>query len=320
LRSDAHARLRDAALGLLGAGAALVVVAVGVLAAAGQLAPRDLVALAAAFAVVAALARRTSTARLLAAYSAFVYVVLMTPIVVVVAYAFNANRLVTIWDGVTLDWFGRALADDSIRLAIERSLQISLASTLVSACIGCAAALSLSRAPRAIRTAVESITLLALAIPEVVIAISLLLFFSDLGFPLGTVTMFLGHTLYGVALVTLVVRARLVTIGPALQEASLDLGASPLATFRQVTFPQLRPAIVAGALLSFTFSFDDVVMSAFTSGAGNETWPLRILSALRFGLSPELNATAAMMLAVTLVALVAAGVLLRRSVRPRAAA
>jgi ABC-type spermidine/putrescine transport system permease subunit II len=119
--------------------------------------------------------------------------------------------------------------------------------------------------------------------------------------------------------VLLIVRARFVSMGSALEEASRDLGASALATFRQVTLPRLAPAILAGAMLSFTFSFDDVVISNFTAGAGNDTWPLRILAGLRFGLSPDLNAAATMMLAVTLVGLGATALIMRRLARRQGA-
>jgi ABC-type spermidine/putrescine transport system permease subunit II len=127
--------------------------------------------------------------------------------------------------------------------------------------------------------------------------------------------MFLGHTIFNASLVLLVVRARFVSMGSSLDEASRDLGASALATFRQVTLPRLAPAIVAGAMLSFTFSFDDVVISNFTAGAGNDTWPLRILSGIRFGLRPDLNAAATMMLGVTLLGLGGAALILRRAAR-----
>ena len=121
--------------------------------------------------------------------------------------------------------------------------------------------------------------------------------------------------MFNASLVLLVVRARFVSMGTSLEEASRDLGASALATFRQVTLPRLAPAIVAGAMLSFTFSFDDVVISNFTAGAGNDTWPLRILSGIRFGLRPDLNAAATMMLGVTLLGLGAAALILRRAAR-----
>jgi ABC-type spermidine/putrescine transport system permease subunit II len=156
---------------------------------------------------------------------------------------------------------------------------------------------------------------LTLVVPELVIAISALIFFVNAGFELGPVTMFGAHTLFNASLVLLVVRARFVSMGSSLEEASRDLGASALATFRQVTLPRLAPAIVAGALLSFTFSFDDVVISNFTAGAGNDTWPLRILAGIRFGLTPDLNAAATMMLGVTLLGLGGAALILRRANR-----
>jgi spermidine/putrescine transport system permease protein len=120
---------------------------------------------------------------------------------------------------------------------------------------------------------------------------------------------------FNMSLVVLIVRARFISMGDSLEEASRDLGAGPVATFRQVTLPRIAPAVIAGGLLAFTFSFDDVVISNFTSGAGHETWPLHILSALRFGLSPELNAAATMMIAVTFVGLVLAGLALRAGTR-----
>ena len=132
--------------------------------------------------------------------------------------------------------------------------------------------------------------------------------------------MFVAHTLFNASLVLLIVRARFVSMGSSLEEASRDLGASALATFRQVTLPRLAPAIVAGAMLSFTFSFDDVVISNFTAGAGNDTWPLRILAGLRFGLRPDLNAAATMMLGVTLLGLGAAALILRRAARTQGSA
>jgi len=127
--------------------------------------------------------------------------------------------------------------------------------------------------------------------------------------------MLLGHSVFNTSLVVLIVRARFVALGDTLEEASRDLGAGALATFRQVTLPRISPAVIAGGLLAFTFSFDNVVISNFTSGAGHETWPLHILSALRFGLSPTLNAAATLMIAVTLVGLALAGLAYRIGTR-----
>jgi len=266
-------------------------------------------------AVMLAVMRTVPGPRLLAGYSSLVYFVLFFPIVIVVIYAFNAGRQVQIWNGISTKWFAEALKDDSIRTAIGRSLRIALASALVSVALGTAAALALGRAQRVTRVPFDVVMFLTIVVPELVIAIASLVFFSKAGFQLGLVTMFLAHTTFNVSLVTLIVRSRYVSMGSTLEEASADLGAGAVATFRQITLPRLSPAIVAGGLLAFTFSFDDVVISNFTSGAGNQTWPLRILSALKFGLSPEVNATATMMLAVTMFGLGLGAAILHRASR-----
>jgi spermidine/putrescine transport system permease protein/putrescine transport system permease protein len=256
---------------------------------------------------------------LLGGYSALVYVLLFAPIVIVVVYAFNEGRQVEVWEGLSAKWFGEALENEEIRSAIGRSLRIAVASALVATALGTATALALLKARSRTRVSFDVVLFLALVVPELVLAIAALIFFVNAGFELGELTMFLGHTIFNTALVTLVVRARAVSMGEGHEEASADLGAGPLSTFRQVTLPRLFPAILAAFLLTFTFSFDDVIISSFTSGAGNQTWPLRVLSALRFGLSPEVNATATMMLGVTLVGLGLGALVLRVSARRQGA-
>jgi ABC-type spermidine/putrescine transport system permease subunit II len=252
---------------------------------------------------------------LLGGFSAIVYTFLFMPIVVVVVYAFNSGDNVASFEGFSTKWFSAALHDDTITSAIERSLQIAVASSLVATVFGTAAALALARVSRRVRNPFDVLVFLTLVVPELVIAVSTLIFFVNVSFDLGLVTMFLAHTVFNASLVLLIVRARFVSMGSSLEEASRDLGATALATFRQVTLPRLAPAIVAGAMLSFTFSFDDVVISNFTSGAGNDTWPLRILAGIRFGLRPDLNAAATMMLGVTLIGLATVAIILRRTAR-----
>jgi len=304
-----------AALLLVAGGIAVVVFAIHLVQ--GRLGLKPAVGAIAGAGVVFAVIRTVPAPRLLAAYSSLVYLALFFPIVVVVVYAFNAGRQVQIWDGISTKWFAEALKDDSIRTSIGRSLQIAVASSVVSVMLGTAAALALGRARRATRVPFDIVMFLTIVVPELVIAIASLVFFSRAGFKLGLVTMFLAHTTFNVSLVTLIVRSRYVSMGSVLEEASADLGAGAVATFRQVTLPRLSPAILAGGLLAFTFSFDDVVISNFTSGAGNQTWPLRILNALRFGLSPAVNATAVMMLAVTMLGLGLGFAIVRRDVAAR---
>jgi len=281
----------------------------------GDVSARGLVGLVLGAAAIVLVPRVVPVPSLLGGFSALVYCFLFMPILVVVIFAFNSGTNVAEFAGFSTKWFGRALDDDTITSAIERSLQIAVASAVIATVFGTAAALALSRVSRRVRNPFDVLVFLTLVVPELVIAVSTLIFFVNAGFELGLVTLFLGHTVFNASLVLLVVRARFVSMGSSLEEASRDLGASALATFRQVTLPRLAPAIVAGAMLSFTFSFDDVVISNFTSGAGNDTWPLRILSGLRFGLRPDLNAAATMMLGVTLLGLGTAALILRRAAR-----
>ena len=281
----------------------------------GEVSSRGLIGLVLGAVAVVLVPRLVSVPDLLGGYSAIVYAFLFLPILVVVIYAFNAGTNTASFDGFSTRWFGRALDDETITDAIKRSFQIAIASAVIATVFGTAAALALSRVNRAVRVPFDILVFLTLVVPELVIAVSSLIFFVNVGFELGLVTMFIAHTTFNASLVLLVVRARFVSMGSSLEEASRDLGASALGTFRQVTLPRLAPAIVAGAMLSFTFSFDDVVISNFTAGAGNDTWPLRILAGLRFGLSPDLNAAATMMLGVTLLGLGAAALILRRSAK-----
>jgi spermidine/putrescine transport system permease protein/putrescine transport system permease protein len=281
----------------------------------GQVSARTAIGAVLGVAAVVLVPRWIAVPRLLGGFAALVYAFLFMPILVVVIYAFNSGRNVASFEGFSTQWFGRALDDDSITSAIERSFQIATASAIIATVFGTAAALALSRVSNRVRAPFDVLVFLTLVVPELVIAVSSLIFFVNVGYDLGLVTMFLAHTVFNASLVLLIVRSRFVSMGSSLEEASRDLGASALGTFRQVTLPRLAPAIAAGALLSFTFSFDDVVISNFTSGAGNDTWPLRILSGLRFGLTPDLNAAATMMLGVTLVGLGGAALILRRSAR-----
>lgn len=292
------------------AGVAMVVAFVAELLGGGVSVGGMLVALVGA-ALIFATTRLVKAPALLGGYSALVYLGLFLPIVIVIIYAFNGGRYVTVWDHFSTASFSKALHDDAITSSILRSLRIGLSTAIISTLLGTAAALALARAKAGVRTPSEVVILLTVVVPEVVIAIATLIFFVNVGFELGELTMFLGHCVFNMSLVILIVRARFLSMGDTLEEAARDLGAGPVSTFWQVTLPRLMPAILAGGLLAFTFSFDDVVISNFTSGAGHETWPLHILSALRFGLTPTLNAAATLMIGVTLVGLLLAALALR---------
>jgi len=254
--------------------------------------------------------------RLLGAHAAFVYVFLYAPIGVIVVYAFNGGRQTLNWGGFSTRWFGAALHDSTITGPLRTSLEIALGNAALASALGTGLALALPRMRRLVRLPFETVVYMTLVTPEIVFGISTLIFFTQLvHFPLGWQTVLLAHVVFNSSVVALIVRARFVGMGQTLEEASFDLGAGPVATFVQVTLPRLAPAIVAGGLLAFTFSFDDFITSFFVAGAGTTTLPLRIFASLRFGVSPIVNATAAMMLGLTLTATIVAYAVLRRSSR-----
>ena len=256
--------------------------------------------------------------RILGAYAALVYVFLFAPIGVVVVFAFNGGRRFLFWEGFSTKWFGEALSDETITGALQRSVVIALASTGIAIVLGTLLALALPRMRRVFRVPLDALVYMTLVTPEIVFGIAALIFFVQLvDVELGLGTVIVSHAVFNTSVVALIVRARFVGMGRDLEEASYDLGAGPIATFRQVTLPRLAPAIIAGGLLAFTFSFDDFITSNFVTGPGSQTLPMVIFGSVRFGVSPVINATAAMMLAPTLIAIVVAYVVLRRSGRVR---
>ncbi len=249
-------------------------------------------------------------------HTTIVYAFLYLPIVVVVLFSFNENRLATIWTGFSIKWFSVALNDDVVTGSLRNSFLVALPNAILATLFGTMAALGLQRVAKPVRLVFDALTYVSIIVPEVVIALStLVLFASSFGWindstglrlQLGIPTIVAAHMLFNISIVLLLVRARLSGMDRTLVEASFDLYASPWRTFRQITFPQLLPAIVAGFLLSFTFSFDDYVITSFVSGPGSSTLPLFIFGQVKRGVSPETNAVATMMLVVTL-ALLAIG-------------
>jgi len=251
----------------------------------------------------------------LRSWTALVYVFLFIPIVLVVIFSFNASRLVAVWSGFSLKWYGTAWTDPSILDALRTSLTVALINAVLATVFGTLAAIGLQRVGRRTRTAFELMVYGTIVTPEIVIAIASLLFFVTINVDLGIPTIVITHVVYNTSIVALIVRARLVGMDRTLDEAAADLGATPLQTLWRVTIPLLYPAILAGALLAFTFSFDDFVLTFFVSGASSTTLPLRIFSMLRFGVSPVVNAIATVMLVVTLTCILTASLIVRRHAR-----
>jgi spermidine/putrescine transport system permease protein len=245
------------------------------------------------------------------AHALLTYVFLFLPIVVVVILAFNATtRATTAWGGFSLRWFGIALGDEVVQDALSNSFWIAVPNAILATTFGTMAALGLQRVGKRVRLGFDVLTYMSIIVPEVVIALATLILFSTsfdaiqswfgVKLQLGRETIIAAHVLFNTSLVVLLVRARLSGMDRTLVDASADLFATPWRTFRQITFPQLLPAIVAGFLLSFTFSFDDFVITTFVSGPGSSTLPLFIFGQVKRGVTPETNAVATMMLAFTL--------------------
>ena len=228
-----------------------------------------------------------------------VYAFLYLPIFALVAFSFNRSRLNARWTGFTLDWYVKAFGDKDIQSALGRSALIAFCSTLVATAIGTLGAYALERYRFSGKRAVEGALHLPIVIPEVVAGVSLLLLFAYVDLPLGFTSILLAHVTFSLPFVVVVTRARLAGFDWKLTEAATDLGASSLQTFVRVTLPLMMPGVIAAALLAFTLSIDDFVITYFVSGPGTTTLPLQIYSMVRFGVSPEINALSTAVLLVT---------------------
>jgi spermidine/putrescine transport system permease protein len=248
------------------------------------------------------------------------YIFLYAPIAVVVLYSFNNSRRVMAWGGFTTKWYYAAWTSPDVTSSLQISLTAALLNAVLAVSLGTLAALGMRSAPRWLRIGFEGLVYTTIITPEIVVAIASLLYFVSLNISLGLQTIVVTHAVYNTSIVTLIVATRLAGMDRTLEEASADLGATPFGTFWWVTLPQLYPAVLAGALLAFTFSFDDFILSFFVSGVGSTTLPLNLFSRLRFGVSPIINAVAATMLTLTLTAIVIAQLVLRKGARGTRAA
>ncbi len=242
-----------------------------------------------------------------------VYLFLHLPVVVLAVFSFNASRFGIGWTGFTLEWYRRLFAREDILRGLERSLLVGLATAVIATVLGTLIALALGRRRFRGRRSAEAFLYLPIVTPEIVVGISLLLLFALLGVPLGLGTVVVAHVAFAIAFVAVVVRARFEGMSPDLEEAALTLGADELTAFRTVTLPLLAPGIIAGALLAFTLSFDDYVITSFVAGPGSSTLPLVVYSMVRRGIEPSVNAISTIITVGTTVLLLAADRLVRRA-------
>jgi spermidine/putrescine transport system permease protein len=244
---------------------------------------------------------RRSRTLWVAALAAFLF--LYGPLAIVVVYSFNDSVMNAQWVGFTLGWYRKLFANEEMLTAAWNSLVIGLTASAVSTVLGTMAGYAMHRW----RLRLLPVLVLApIAIPEILMGVSLLIFFVAINLTLGLVSIALAHIAFCIGFVAIVVRARLAGMDESLVEAARDLGASPLQAFRLVTLPLIMPGVIAGALMAFTLSIDDFVITYFTAGAGAMTLPLKIYTMVKITVTPEVNAVSTLLMLVTLVLIVVA--------------
>jgi spermidine/putrescine transport system permease protein len=255
---------------------------------------------------------------LLRLYAWLVYGVLFAPIVVLILFSFNDSKRNFAWKGFTLRWYPELFSNDALLDALWVTIQVASISVVATTIIGTLLGLGLARLQhsRAAGTA-DTLILLPMVTPEIVMGISLLLFFNMLFSANGSIWQIaIAHIAFSISYVTIIVRSRAVSLDPRMEEAARDLGAGAWAAFRYVTLPLITPAIAAGALLAFALSFDDLIITSFNAGVGSSTLPLYIYSRIRFGVTPEINAISTIVVAGTaVVILLATRISSRRAAR-----
>jgi ABC-type spermidine/putrescine transport system, permease component II len=247
----------------------------------------------------------------LAAWTTAVFVFLYAPILVLVAYSFNRSKLNIVWEGFTLRWYAELFQHTPLIRALKNSLGIAAAATVLSVVLGTTGAWLLHRYRYRFAGVIHALVCVPMVMPEIVMGISLLVFFAVAGLEAGFLTVILAHTTFCFPFVLVAVQARLQGLDPALEEAAMDLGATPLRAFWSVILPSLRPAVISGALMAFTLSMDELIISVFTAGPDSRTLPIQVYGMARVGLNPVLNALSAVFI-VTTVAFVLFSARLRR--------
>jgi putrescine transport system permease protein len=237
------------------------------------------------------------------------FLVLIAPLVAVVANAFNANEILSGWGGFTTRWFSATVHDDEIRASAVRSLEIAAAVTVISTALGTLAVAFSAYAPASVRRLTDTLTVARVMMPGVIIAAGLVILFPVVHLKFGARAVILGQVVWGVAIFITIAAARRAGFDRRLEDAARDLGASPFRVLRTLVIPDLLPGIAAGALMVFTFSFDDVITPTFLAGSGTPTLPVTILARIHRGITPEINAVGVLVMLVTLAGLALATLL-----------
>ncbi len=245
----------------------------------------------------------------------FGFAFLYLPMVILVIFSFNESKLVTVWAGFSTKWYGELLRNDAFLNAAWVTLKVAVLSSTLATILGTMAAYVMVRAGRfAGRTLFSGMIYAPLVMPEVITGLAMLLLFIAIGLDRGVGTIVLAHTTFTMCYVSVVVSSRLATFDQSLEEAALDLGCTPFDAFRSVTLPIIAPAVISGWLLAFTLSLDDLVIASFAAGPASTTLPMKIFSAVRLGVSPEINALSTILISIVTVGVITASLVSKRSI------
>jgi spermidine/putrescine transport system permease protein len=245
--------------------------------------------------------------RWLTGFALAIYAFLFAPIVVLIVFSFNVSRRNFVWLGFTTDWYPRLLANTDLLKALSVTMQVAVIAVVGSTILGSLLGLGLARLRFRGSGATETLILLPMVTPEIIMGISLLIFFGQLFHQNGSIGQIaIAHVTFCISYVAVTVRARAANMDPRLEEAARDLGASTWGAFWHVTLPLIAPAVVAGAMLAFALSFDDLIVTAFNSGVGSTTLPIYIYSSIKFGVTPQINAISTIIVAIVSIALLIA--------------
>ena len=252
---------------------------------------------------------KTWRSHVLCAYAMAILAFLYLPLLILALYSFNESRINAVWSGFTFDWYLSLFKNRRVLEALTNSLIVAVASTLVSTILGTTAEIALNKYQYKYKNVINGLLYLPILIPEIVMGLSLLVLFSQAHIPLGKTSLILAHITFCVSFVVITVNARLEGMRPELEQAAMDLYATPFQTFRYVTLPLAMPGIVAGALMAFTLSIDDFIISFFVAGPNSTTLPLYIYAMVKRGISPEINALSTLLMLATIVLVVLAQIL-----------
>ena len=246
-------------------------------------------------------------------YLAVIFVLMYLPILLVIIYSFNQSKISSVWDGFSLKWYRELFADKSMFTALINSIILAFSSSVLAAIIGTLGAIGMSKTNFKANGIIGYISTLPIMIPEIILGMVFLVFFSLLGIPFGMTSLILAHTTFCVPYVFMLVKARLVGLDKSYVEAARDLGASEIRAFKDITIPLISPAILSGMLLSFAMSFDDVIISIFVTGASTNTLPIKIYTQLKTGVSPKINALCTLMFIATVLIVVLSNIISKKT-------